>query len=77
MGHGDASTFAQVALRHGVEVVPGETMAPDGGHRDRMRIPYCFDPPILTEMIDRLARAWDSYTASTHRPREESLSVVV
>lgn len=77
MGHGDATTFAQVALRHGVEVVPGETMAPDGGHRDRIRIPYCFDPPILTEMINRLARAWDSYTATTHRQREEPLSVVV
>jgi DNA-binding transcriptional MocR family regulator len=77
MGHGDASTFAQVALRHGVEVVPGETMAPDGGHRDRVRIPYCFDQPILDEMINRLARAWESYCTSPYGGREESLSVVV
>jgi DNA-binding transcriptional MocR family regulator len=77
MGYGDASTFAQVALRHGVEVVPGDTMAPDGGHRDRIRVPYCFDPPVLDEMINRLAAAWETYSTSAQGPREESLSVVV
>jgi DNA-binding transcriptional MocR family regulator len=77
MGYGDASTFAQVALRHGVEVVPGETMAPDGGHRDRIRVPYCFDPPVLDEMINRLAAAWETYSTSAQGLREESLSVVV
>jgi DNA-binding transcriptional MocR family regulator len=74
---GDTATFAQVALRHGVEVVPGETMAPDGGHRDRLRIPFCFEPPVIDEMVTRLAAAWDTYTNSTAAWRQESPAVVV
>jgi DNA-binding transcriptional MocR family regulator len=74
---GDASTFAQVALRHGVEVVPGDTMAPDGGHRDRIRVPYCFEPALLDELINRLAATWSAYMMAGSAARNEPLPVVV
>ncbi|GIG62096.1 GntR family transcriptional regulator [Longispora fulva] len=54
----DARVFAQVALRHGVEVVPGAATDPDGGHGSRIRIPFTLDPDVLTELAARLARAW-------------------
>ncbi|HSS10399.1 MAG TPA: aminotransferase class I/II-fold pyridoxal phosphate-dependent enzyme, partial [Acidimicrobiales bacterium] len=75
--HGDAATFAQVGLRHGIEVVPGETMAPDGSHRDRLRVPYCFDPPVLDEMVNRLAASWAAYLTARPGARDEPLAVVV
>jgi DNA-binding transcriptional MocR family regulator len=74
---GDATTFAQVALRHGIEVVPGETMAPDGGHRDRLRVPYCFEPPLLDEMVNRLAASWAAYLTAGSGARDEPLGLVV
>ena len=40
---GDASTFAQVALRHGVAVVPGALASPGGGCGDRLRMPYVLE----------------------------------
>jgi DNA-binding transcriptional MocR family regulator len=54
----DASSFAQVALRHGVEVVPGATMDPTGAHDNHLRLPYTFPADVLTEVATRLAAAW-------------------
>lgn len=54
----DATVYAQVALRHGVEIVPGLAMDPDGRHDDHLRIPFTFDPPVLRELVHRLTRAW-------------------
>ena len=36
----DARVFAQVALRHGVEVVAGRAMDPRGAHDDHLRLPF-------------------------------------
>jgi DNA-binding transcriptional MocR family regulator len=54
----DAAVFAQVALRHGVEVVPGGAMDPSGAHDAYLRVPFTFPEPVLTELVERLARAW-------------------
>ncbi|KUJ65738.1 GntR family transcriptional regulator [Streptomyces albus subsp. albus] len=54
----DARVFAQVALRHGVEVVPGATMDPEGRHDSYIRLPYAFPADLLTEAVHRLAAAW-------------------
>lgn len=54
----DAGVFAQVALRHGVEVVPGSAMDPDGGHDQYVRVPFTFSTGVLAELVRRLARAW-------------------
>ncbi len=54
----DAAAFAQVALRHGVEVVPGSAMDPDGNHDDHIRLPFTFPAPVLAALVARLTRAW-------------------
>ncbi|WP_166345323.1 hypothetical protein [Phytoactinopolyspora limicola] len=54
----DARVFAQVALRHGVEVVPGAAMDPTGEHDNYVRIPYTFSPNTLTDLVRRLESAW-------------------
>jgi DNA-binding transcriptional MocR family regulator len=54
----DASVFAQVALRHGVEVIPGRAMDPSGLHDEFLRFPFCFPDEFLTEVVNRLNAAW-------------------
>jgi DNA-binding transcriptional MocR family regulator len=65
---GNAAAFAQVALRHGVEVVPGEVMSPTADHADHLRFPFTAPPPVLEEIVQRLAAAWREYA-----PRESLL----
>jgi DNA-binding transcriptional MocR family regulator len=66
---GDANAFAQVALRHGVAVVPGSLASPDGDCADRLRIPYVLEGGPMREGIERLARAWDSYAGTSRKKR--------
>jgi len=73
---GDADTFAQVALRHGVELVPGSTMTPDVAFRDHLRIPFVFDRTRTEALVDRLAAAWAAY-APTERSTRDPVGVVV
>jgi DNA-binding transcriptional MocR family regulator len=54
----DARIFAQVALRHGVEVVPGAATDPSGAHDSHIRFPFAFPDDVLTELVHRLTRAW-------------------
>lgn len=62
--HGDADTFNQHAVRHGVDFTPASAMCADGEHLDRMRIAYGQPPEVLREGAARLARAWHSYAAT-------------
>ena len=73
---GDTDTFAQIALRHGVEIVPGSTMSPDGAHRDHLRIPFVFHRAETEVLVERLAAAWRAY-APGERSDQGHLSVVV
>src|SRR5262245_15876820 len=66
---GDASTFAQVALRHGVAVVPGALASPTGGWADRLRMPYVLEAGPMREGVERLARAWEAYAGGESRRR--------
>jgi aspartate/methionine/tyrosine aminotransferase len=61
---GDANVFAQVALRHGVAVVPGALASPVGGCADHLRIPYVLDAGPMKEGVERLARAWAAYAGA-------------
>ncbi|MEV6400969.1 PLP-dependent aminotransferase family protein [Streptomyces sp. NPDC051907] len=54
----DARAFAQVALRHEVEVVAGRATDPSGGHDAYIRLPFTYPPDVLTEAVRRLTRAW-------------------
>ena len=73
---GSAASFAQVALRYGVEVIPGDVMSPDGSDGDHFRFPYTGEPPVLEETVRRLAQAWRAY-APTPLVREIRRPVVV
>ena len=66
---GDASTFAQVALRHGVAVVPGVLASPGGGWGDRLRVPYVLEAGPMREGVERLARAWEAYAGDEPKRR--------
>ena len=54
----DARVFAQVALRHGVEVVAGQAMDPSGAHDDYLRVPFAYSEQVLDDAVGRLSRAW-------------------
>lgn len=54
----DARVFAQVALQHGVEVVPGTVADPGGAHGSHIRLPCTFGDDALVEVVGRLAGAW-------------------
>jgi DNA-binding transcriptional MocR family regulator len=73
---GSAAAYAQVALRFGVEVIPGDVMSPNGEHGEYLRFPFSEEPPVLEETVRRLAQAWRAY-APTHEPREATRRVVV
>jgi DNA-binding transcriptional MocR family regulator len=58
---GDASAFAQVAIRHGVSIIPGPLVSPIGAGGDRFRLPFVADPQVLETAVELLARAWRSF----------------
>ncbi|MFJ8694977.1 aminotransferase-like domain-containing protein [Streptomyces roseolilacinus] len=59
--HGDGVAFAQVALRHGVAVLPGATMDALGGSTRCLRLHFLLPRDVLSEAVRRLARAWAEY----------------
>ncbi len=74
---GSASAYAQVALRFGVEVIPGDQMSPTGDDRRHLRLPYTAEPTVLDETLRRLARAWDAYAPSDDARGPATRPVVV
>ncbi len=74
--HGDAGAFAQVAMRHGVAVVPGSLASPTGGCTDRLRIPFVLEGAPMKEGVERLARAWAAYAGAPAK-RARAASVLV
>jgi DNA-binding transcriptional MocR family regulator len=73
---GTAAAYAQVALRYGVEVIPGDVMSPTADHRDFLRLPFTLEPPVLEETVRRLAAAWRTYAPGDEQ-RTASRPVVV
>ncbi len=73
---GNADEFAQVALRHGVSVVPGSLASSDGSFSDHLRLPFVLDREPMEEGVRRLGRAWSAY-ATTARRERTSLDVLV
>ncbi|MEU6927888.1 PLP-dependent aminotransferase family protein [Streptomyces sp. NPDC046374] len=59
--YGDGVSFAQIALRHGVAVLPGSTMDALGGSGRMLRLHFLLAPDTLTEAVRRLAAAWAEY----------------
>ncbi|WP_433189549.1 PLP-dependent aminotransferase family protein [Actinoallomurus sp. CA-150999] len=63
-GATDAQVFAQIALRHGAEVVPGAALDVTGAHDHCIRLPYAFPPATAAALVDRLTTAWAEYSTS-------------
>ena len=73
---GDARAFGQVAQRCGVNVVPGQVLSAEGGHGDRLRIPFVHEPRIIAEAVRRMATAWDLYAGRGSRIEREASLIV-
>ncbi|RKS10218.1 DNA-binding transcriptional MocR family regulator [Nocardiopsis sp. Huas11] len=56
----NARAFAQVALCHDVELIPGPMMSAseDGRYAEYFRLPFAFDEATARELVWRLGRAW-------------------
>jgi len=65
---GNAEEFADLALEHGVAVVPGPSLSVDDGNRRALRLAYVEEVPRLVEAVDRLAGAWAAFTPSGPPP---------
>lgn len=72
----DAASYAQVALRHGVAVLPGGSLDPTGGSGDRLRLPFTTPVEIADAAVDRMVAAWRQFAAGTAaRPVVPTLAV--
>jgi DNA-binding transcriptional MocR family regulator len=72
---GDAESFANVALRYGVRVLPGARMSSSRAFADHLRISSVADPDDLETAVERLCQAWTSYSSRADDP--VSVEVVV
>lgn len=75
--YGDGVSFAQLALRHGVAVLPGSTADALGGSADRLRLHFMAAPEVLTEAVRRLAAAWAEYAPGPGRSPGALHAIVV
>jgi DNA-binding transcriptional MocR family regulator len=73
---GDARAFGQVAQRCGVNVVPGQVLSAEGGHGDRLRIPFVHEPAVIAEAVRRVAAAFDLYAGRGARMEREESPIV-
>ena len=58
---GDSREFAQVALRHGVLILPGPAMSAAEQHAAFIRLPFLAEEETLRAGILRLSAAWRDY----------------
>jgi DNA-binding transcriptional MocR family regulator len=72
----DAQVFSQVARRHGVELVAGRSTDPSGAHDAYIRLPFTYPIDLLTEVVDRLVRAWSELRRHGAPPSDAAGPVV-
>lgn len=63
--YGNADEFAEVALRHGVAVVPGPSLSVDEGNRRCLRLVFARPESDIDRGVDRLRSAWEAYAPTT------------
>ena len=64
---GNADEFADVAMRHGVAIVPGPSLSVDEGNRRAVRLVYSRPDYVIREGVARLAQSWTTYAPTTSR----------
>ncbi len=73
---GDSREFGQVALRHGVVLLPGPVMSAAGQHSEFFRLPFIAEPEVLRIGIRRLASAWREYESSDRQSSRPRLAII-
>jgi DNA-binding transcriptional MocR family regulator len=74
--HGDSRELAQVALRHGVVMLPGPAMSVTEEHALYFRLPFLAEAAALGNALNRLASAWKEYAASGSRAHSDGVVIV-
>jgi DNA-binding transcriptional MocR family regulator len=74
--YGDASEFAQIALRFALVVTPGTIMSVDDSHQQYLRLPFLTAPDVLEKGIQRLIQVWDVYGHLVREKRASSNGMV-
>ncbi|MCC5948479.1 MAG: PLP-dependent aminotransferase family protein [Nitriliruptoraceae bacterium] len=64
---GNADELAEVAVRHGVDIVPGPSLSVDDGNRRAVRLVFARPEAVLEAGLDRLEAAWRTYSPTTDR----------
>ncbi|MER6610524.1 PLP-dependent aminotransferase family protein [Streptomyces sp. NPDC000927] len=59
--YGDGESFAQLALTHGVQVLPGSRTSSDRSFADHLRLSFVAEPADLRIAVHRLAEAWAAF----------------
>ncbi len=54
-----SSLLADAAYRHGIVLIPGPRLSPDGALDRYLRLPYSLSADTLEAALERLASAWD------------------
>jgi len=72
---GNARQFAQVALRHGIVILPGPVMSAEEGCGDFIRLPFFWEAETLRTGMDRLCSAWQDYKSGDHAERARAVVV--
>ncbi|GAA3819864.1 aminotransferase-like domain-containing protein [Amycolatopsis tucumanensis] len=57
----DSRRFAQFALRYGVALLEGTSLAAHESSGEHIRVPFTLPPEALSEAVRRLRKAWDDY----------------
>lgn len=73
---GDSREFAQVALRHGVLILPGTAMSAAEQHAAFIRLPFLAENETLQTGVRRLAAAWRDYQSAGARGQRTNVSIV-
>jgi len=73
---GDARELAQVALRHGLILLPGPHASAAGRCEAFLRLPFLAEPATMRTAVKRLASAWKDYQAGGKVTRAQRLVVV-
>jgi DNA-binding transcriptional MocR family regulator len=59
-----STALAAAAHRLGVRIAPGSRFGVDGAFERYVRLPYALPAPILSDVVGRLATAWDQVSRS-------------
>ncbi|MCL4541205.1 MAG: PLP-dependent aminotransferase family protein [Chloroflexi bacterium] len=71
----NADDFGQIALQHGVALVSGSLLSPNGEHAGGIRLSFGLDLPVLEVGVRRLAEAWSAYQMY-HRKRSPACGLL-